>query len=592
LTTSELMLTCRECGREFEFTEEDQKAAIASGSPGRPSRCPECKSGQPRSFESPIFEDTLAQPASPERRQSRRPREENPTEPRPTNVRPERPASPPSSAREPRRRLFEIICAECGTLTQVKFQPREDRPVYCDVCFADRKTTAGTPQRPADRPQRAPQSAPARNAPAPAPNSEFTQDEIELPDTANVFESLDVGPATRAALAAMGITTPTPIQQGTIPVLMSGQDVVGQARTGSGKTLAFAIPMVERIDPSVKEVQGLVLVPTRELAIQVDKVIQGLAASRRIKVALLYGGRSLRGEQETLRRGAHIVVGTPGRTLDHLRQKNLSILSIKMAILDEADEMLDRGFAPDVERILSHTPPERQTALFSATMPEWVRKTASRQLRDAEMIEVDSGLQAPPEIDHLIYDIDGREKFDALMTLLDRRGDGAVLVFGRTKHGVRKLAQTLHDRGYEVDALQGNMSQPARERVVELFRARKIPILVATNVAARGLDIDGIDQVINYDLPDSGLLFTHRVGRTGRMGRQGEAITFVTPEEASKWREIWRGSGGKLTTQPWPNARRPVIPSSVSDDLPRSRNGGEGKRAWHFAPAGSRRGRF
>ena len=573
--TSDLTLTCRECGREFAFTEEDQKKAVASGSPGRPSRCTECKNGQSRTFETPVYDDAPTRSSRSGRDRSRSPSDRIETAPRPTAREPSQP--PPASPREPERRAYRVTCAQCGTETEIKFKPRSDRPVYCDTCYAERKkNTAG---------QAPPRRAPVRDESPP-------ETPADLPDAAHVFEDLELEPATRAAVAGMGITTPTPIQSGTIPVMRTGRDVVGQARTGSGKTLAFAIPMVERIDTSVNEVQGLVLVPTRELAIQVEKVVQLLTAPRRIKATLLYGGRSLRPEQETLRRGVHIVVGTPGRTLDHIRQGNLSIRSARVVILDEADEMLDRGFAPDVERILSHTPAERQTALFSATMPDWVRRTASRHLRDPEIIEVDAGVQAPPEIDHLIYDIDAREKLDALCTLLDQRGERAVLVFGRTKHGVRKLAKTLYEKGYAIDALQGNMSQPARERVMERFRSGKIPVLVATNVAARGLDIEGIDQVVNYDLPDSELLFTHRVGRTGRMGRQGEAITFVTPEEASKWREIWRASGGKLTTQPWPNARRPVIPSSVSDDLPKARSGSGGKKAWHFAPAGARRGRW
>ncbi len=449
--------------------------------------------------------------------------------------------------------------------------------MYCDPCYAERKN--GPKQAP-----RARVSTPRVSPP--------DQDSIGalagIPEAGDVFPALELEQATRVVVASMGISTPTPIQEGTIPVLQNGRDVVGQARTGSGKTLSFSIPMVERIDPSVREVQGLILVPTRELAIQVERVIRTLAAPRRIAVTLLYGGRSLRPEEEQLRRGVHIVVGTPGRTLDHLRQGNLSLGSVRIAVLDEADEMLDRGFAPDVERILSHTPAERQTALFSATMPDWVQRTASRHLRDPQTIEVDAGVQAPPEIDHLIYDIDAREKLDALRTLLDQRGEGAVLVFGRTKHGVRKLALTLAQKGYDVDSLEGNMSQVSRERVIDRFRSGKLPILVATNVAARGLDVEGIERVINYDLPDSELLFTHRVGRTGRMGRSGEAITFVTPDEASKWREIWRASGGALHTQPWPNAKLPVIPSSVSDDLPKGRRGTGDKKSWHFAPPGSR----
>ncbi|MDA1096191.1 MAG: DEAD/DEAH box helicase [Chloroflexi bacterium] len=405
--------------------------------------------------------------------------------------------------------------------------------------------------------------------------------------SAEVFAELDIDPGIRAALRRMGITTPTPIQAATIPVLQAGRDVMGQARTGSGKTLAFAIPLVEKIDPAGRYVQAMVLVPTRELAIQVAKVVEAIAGTRRLKVTLLYGGRSLDPEYSALRGGAQIVVGTPGRTLDHLHRGNLRLERVRMFVLDEADEMLDQGFAPDVEAILSQTSSDRITALFSATMPTWVMKTASRHLRDPETIQVDANVQTPPDVEHIAYDIDKSEKLDALRTLLDRREGGPILVFGRTKHGVKKLAGQLVDYGYPVDALQGNLSQAARERVLERFRSGRVPILVATNVAARGLDIEGIEQVINFDLPDSELLFTHRVGRTGRMGRQGEAITFITAEEAPKWREIWRALGRQFTTQPWPGAKLPVMSSLAEDNLPRARQAGS-KRSWHFAPSRSR----
>lgn len=359
----------------------------------------------------------------------------------------------------------------------------------------------------------------------------------------------------------MGITEPTPIQAQTIPALLAGHDVIGQARTGSGKTLAFGLPLVQRVDPAQRTVQALVLVPTRELAIQVGGVLSMLCQTRRLRLTLLYGGRSLLPERQALLGGAQIVVGTPGRTLDHLRQGSLSLRRVSYFVLDEGDEMLDRGFAPDVERILAMTPPERQTALFSATVPNWVTSTAARHLRNPVLVRVDADVNLPPAIDHVVYDMPPEVRLPALRHLLDERGDGAVLVFGRTKHGVKKLALQLSTLGYPVDALQGNLSQNARERVMAAFRSGQLPILLATNVAARGLDVDGIDRVINFELPDSPALFTHRSGRTGRMGRSGEVITFLTPEDAPKWREIERALGHRLPRQIWPHHSRATAPA-------------------------------
>jgi ATP-dependent RNA helicase DeaD len=225
-------------------------------------------------------------------------------------------------------------------------------------------------------------------------------------------------------------------------------------------------------------------------------------------------------------------------------------------VLDEADEMLDRGFATDVESIIGRTPKQRQTVLLSATMPEWVAQTAAKHLRQPVTIEVDAGLQAPPTVDHLVYTIQKSDKLEALRTLLDRQDDAPVIVFGRTKHGVKQLARQLDSLGYRVGALQGNLSQSARERVMTDFRSGAASILVATNVAARGLDFEDIGQVINYDLPDSQLLFTHRIGRTGRMGRSGEAVTFITVDDERKWREIERALGRKFARKPWRTVRK------------------------------------
>ena len=386
--------------------------------------------------------------------------------------------------------------------------------------------------------------------------------------------------ATRAALSRMDIAEPTPIQEKSIPLLLEGRDVIGQARTGSGKTLAFAVPMAEQCDPSLKKVQALVLVPTRELAIQVAGVTEAMASPQGLRCTLLYGGRSLKPEYTALKSGVQIVIGTPGRTLDHLRQGTLDLRSVRFLVLDEADEMLDRGFAHDVEAILGGTPSERQTALLSATMPEWVAKTAAKHLRNPVLVEVDADLQALPAVKHLVYTIQKSDKIGALQTLLDERDGASVLVFGRTKHGVKKLTKQLDALGYPVGALQGNLSQSARERVMTEFRSGATPILVATNVAARGLDVDGIGQVINYDLPDSEQLFTHRVGRTGRMGRSGEAVTFITPDEEKKWREIDRSLGSRFTRKPWNPARSAVQRQENTPRQPRVRS---------FTPASRRR---
>lgn len=441
-------------------------------------------------------------------------------------------ARPRSSRRSQRH---AVICADCNESATVPFRPNPSRPVYCRPCFNARRND---------------QSA-QPNAPASKPLGTNHRTDQPAPSDVGVFPGIELRPATRQALSLMNISQPTPIQTESIPPLLDGRDLIGQARTGSGKTLAFAIPLTEQCDPSLRRVQALVLVPTRELAIQVAEVTKTLCSSQRLRVSLLYGGRSAKPECAELKNGAQIIIGTPGRTLDHLRQGTLDLRSVRFLVLDEADEMLDRGFARDVEAILSETPSERQTALLSATLPEWVAATARKHLRNPVSVEIDTDLRALPTVEHIVYTIRPNEKIKALQTLLDEQDSSPVIVFGRTKHGVKKLARQLDTLGYSVGALQGNLSQNARERVMKEFRSGATPTLVATNVAARGLDIDGVSQVINFDLPDTDLLFTHRVGRTGRMGRSGEAVTFITPDEERKWREIQRALGRKFSVRRW-----------------------------------------
>jgi ATP-dependent RNA helicase DeaD len=334
------------------------------------------------------------------------------------------------------------------------------------------------------------------------------------------------------------------------------------------------LPLVERCDPEQRGVQALVLVPTRELAIQVAEVLTKLAEARHLWLALVYGGRPLEPEKQALLNGAQIIIGTPGRVMDHLWQGNLLTADLRMVVLDEGDEMLDRGFAPDVERILSFTPETRQTALFSATVPEWVKKTVAKQLRNPVTVAVDAEGEVPPEIEQIVYDVSEDGKLGALCTLLDHRGDKPILVFGRTKHGVEKLGRQLGRLGYPVAAIQGNMTQSARERVLSEFRSGQVQILLATNVAARGLDIQDIEAVINYELPESADMFTHRSGRTGRMGRDGLSITLLAPDDGMKWRQIERALGRKLPREPWPvgdgvvskEQPRPVIKAEIRGD--------------------------
>ncbi|MBM3934900.1 MAG: DEAD/DEAH box helicase [SAR202 cluster bacterium] len=410
--------------------------------------------------------------------------------------------------------------------------------------------------------------------------------------SAQPFSFQQVRPAIFAELQKMGITSPTPIQVSAIPAMLAGHDLLGQAPTGSGKTLAFTIPMIEACDTKVNGVQSLVLVPTRELAIQIADVAEPLAKACKLKLTLLYGGRSLVPEQSALRRGPHIIIGTPGRTLDHLRQGALNLKSVKVFVLDEADEMLDRGFAPDVERIIGYTPTTRQTALFSATMPQWVKLTAEKHMRSPVTVRVTPDKEAPAVIEQIVYEVGADVKLSALKVLLDKRGEGSVLVFGRTKHGVKKLATRLVQLGYPTAALQGNLSQNAREKVMADFRSGKLPILVATNVAARGIDVSDIDLVINYEMPETAELFTHRVGRTGRMGRAGTAITLLTAVDFLKWHEMQKALGRRIAPSPWPHgelARDPLPMPSPQSRQPRQRSSGGRPPRGDSRPQGSSR---
>ena len=396
------------------------------------------------------------------------------------------------------------------------------------------------------------------------------------------FRDFQLHASSLHALAKMDVETPTPIQAAAIPPLLEGRDMIGQAATGSGKTLAFGLPLVQRVDARQPLPGALVITPTRELAQQVAGVLSNLIARTDLRLVTIFGGRSIGPQQEALRKGVQIVVATPGRLVDLLARSSLRLDKIRYLVLDEADEMLDRGFAPDVERILAATPRERQTALFSATTPAWVHGISAKYLREPVVIELGAAEDMELDIDHVVYEIWREDKFAVLCRLLDQPTQGSTLVFGRTKHGVRKLGVRLERLGYTVGVLQGNLSQQQRDRVLRDFRAGKTPILLATNVAARGLDILHIERVINFELPDTHDLFTHRVGRTGRMGRSGRAITLLGPGDLPKWHEIERGLGRKLPR---------MTPEGEAIAAPATRPSRRRSRSFGWRPARARASR-
>lgn len=348
------------------------------------------------------------------------------------------------------------------------------------------------------------------------------------------FADAGVSPHTLAALAALGIVEPVPVQAEAIPALMDGRDVVIEAPTGSGKTLAFLIPMIERLPRRGAGPRALIVTPTRELALQVEKVLLSLASD--LRSAVLYGGVGYATQRLALRNGVDVVVGTPGRILDLVGQGRLSLSRIEYLVLDEADEMLDAGFAPSVERLLGLTY-EPQTVLASATMPTWVTRMVEKHTHDHFEVRVKT--EGDPSLEHGLLRVSREHKLQTLSRLLHRHA-GSAIVFGRTKHGVKKLNGHLRQLGHNSVELQGDLSQAIRDRAMAAFRDGRSQILVATNVAARGIDVDHVGLVVNFELPDSAQWLTHRVGRTARMGEAGRALTFVTPEDELGWTKLSR----------------------------------------------------
>jgi ATP-dependent RNA helicase DeaD len=341
------------------------------------------------------------------------------------------------------------------------------------------------------------------------------------------FGALEIHPDVARAIDELGFMAPTPVQQEAIPVLRLGKDLLAQAQTGTGKTAAFAIPIVERIDPSNKVPQALIVVPTRELALQVTREFGTIGKYRRTQEVAIYGGVPYGPQERALKRGAQIVVGTPGRLLDHIQRGTLSLATVLIVILDEADRLLDMGFAPDVRRLLRLVPKERQTALFSATLTREIRDLAYRFTNTPAEIAIDPERRTIDTVEQVYVEVLEEDKTRALVELLRRWETEQVLVFRHTKRGVDRLLEDLQRRKHAAAAIHGDMTQRERERTLERFRGGEIKILVATNLAARGLHIEDISHVVNYDLPEDAEVFTHRVGRTGRAGESGVAVTFV-----------------------------------------------------------------
>lgn len=361
------------------------------------------------------------------------------------------------------------------------------------------------------------------------------------------FDSFDLNSSILRALKAMGHSIPSAIQAEALPALLAGQDVLGQAATGTGKTAAFALPALSLVDTKKAKPQILVLTPTRELAIQVAEAFENYGKYiNGLKVLPIYGGQGYGHQLKTLAKGAHVIIGTPGRVMDHLRRKTLILDQLEMLVLDEADEMLRMGFVDDVDWILEHTPKDRQTALFSATMPKEVLKIARSNMNSPTEIKIKADIKTPTKIRQKYWHVNGLHKLDALTRILETTAFDAMIVFARTKSATTELANNLKDRGYNAVPLNGDVVQRQREKIILDIKSGKIDIIIATDVAARGIDVNRITHVINFDMPSDVESYIHRIGRTGRAGREGDAISFMSSRERYMLRAIEKITNQKL----------------------------------------------
>ncbi|HVD38971.1 MAG TPA: DEAD/DEAH box helicase [Solirubrobacterales bacterium] len=369
------------------------------------------------------------------------------------------------------------------------------------------------------------------------------------------FKELGLSPDIQQALDELGYEDPTPIQEQAIPELLGGHDVIGQAQTGTGKTAAFGLPLLQYLDPANEEVQAVVLTPTRELCIQVTQALRSYAEHLDIEIVAVFGGAPIRSQQSQLRSGAHVVVATVGRMMDLMSRRSLVLTAARYVVLDEADEMLDLGFIEDVEKILRMCPSGRQTALFSATMPPPIQKLAEGYMYDPTTISITPETLTVDKIQQAYVEVPAKEKASRLVELLKTEEPEQAIIFTRTKIGATKLERTLKDKGLDVKALHGDLSQGVRDGVMISFKDHRVKLLVATDIAARGLDVDHVTHVINYDVPNSSETYVHRIGRTGRVGRTGRAITFVTPDQKDEIARIERDVKTKIGEWETPEER-------------------------------------
>ena len=373
------------------------------------------------------------------------------------------------------------------------------------------------------------------------------------------FESLGLGERTLKAVKAKGFEEPSEIQAACIPLLLKeGTEVVGQAQTGTGKTAAFALPILETVDEEKKSVQALILTPTRELALQVSEEINSLKGDRKTEVTPIYGGASMEIQLRKLKRGVQIVVGTPGRILDHIKRGTLDLSNLVFMVLDEADEMLDMGFIEDIEEVLKNVPETRRMLMFSATMPPQIQKLAENFMKNPTLVRTQKTDAATPQADKIYFEVKEADKIEALTRIIDRDPDFYGVIFCRTKLQCDEIGHKLQARGYDAEALHGDLSQRERETILRKMKERVIRILVATDVAARGLDIQDLTHVINYSLPSDPEIYIHRVGRTGRAGKEGTAITFITPSEARRFSYIKKASKSEIRKEEIPTPREVV----------------------------------